>query len=187
MKHSIAMMRGARRTARIALVLLVSLCADSASAAGSDLELKVKSAFLYNFARFVIWPAQKFANASSPFQVCVLEPDPFGAILDDTLRGKLVDKHPIVVSRSSNIEELKSCHIVYAAATEPTSVEGAFASLAGAGVMTVHESDRPLSAGVVRFFLDERKVRFEINATAAAREKLQLSPKLQSLAIIVQK
>lgn len=166
---------------------LLTATAVQAQAQVSTLELKVKAAFLYNFARYVVWPAEKFKNPTSPFQICVLEPDPFGTVLDDTLRGKLVDTHPIVVSRSSRVQELRSCHIVYSALRDAAAAEAALAPLGGHGVMTVHEADGALRAGVARFFLDARKVRFEINSAALGREKLQLGPKLQNLAIVVQK
>lgn len=183
MRASSAVMRG---WAWLPAALLI-LAASGAQAASSPLELKVKSAFLYNFARLITWPAEKFSTPASPFLICILEPDPFGTILDDSLRGKRVEEHPIVVSRSSRIEELKSCHIVYTDASSASKAEATFATLAGAGVMTVHEGGQPLSGGMARFFLDARKVRFEINATAMAGENLQMSPKLESLAIIVRR
>lgn len=167
--------------------ILVAFATGLAQAAGSDpdLEYKVKAAFLYNFAKFVSWPAEKFASPQSPIEICVLEPDPFGAILDETIRGKTVDGRPLLVRRGNQLESLRECHLLYADDSGTRRVEQIFSQLAQNAVMTVHSGDHVLGSGVARFFLDDRRIRFEINAASAERAGLQLSAKLQSVAVIV--
>lgn len=164
---------------------VLALAAAGPASAQSDLEFKVKAAFLYNFAKFVTWPVEKFASPQSPIEICVLEPDPFGPILDETVRGKAVDGRPLVVRRGSSIDNLRSCHLLYGDHPVPDRLQALFSQLAASSVMTVHSSDRGLPGGVARFFLDDRRVRFEINAASAERAGLQLSAKLQSVAVIV--
>lgn len=167
------------------LVAGVAVCAPSPGHAQSDLEWKVKAAFLYNFAKFVTWPADKFASTQSPIEICVLEPDPFGATLDETVHGKSVDGRPLVVRRASRIDSLRSCHLLYADGAGEERLAQMFSQLAPHAVMTVHSGGVALSGGVARFFLEDRRVRFEINAAAAERAGLQLSAKLQSVAVVV--
>ena len=57
--------------------------------------------------------------------------------------------------------------------------------LAGHNVLTVYEAQSTLPGGVVRFYLEDRRVRFEINATEAEREKLTVSSKLLAVAKVV--
>ncbi len=40
--------------------------------AQSATEYQVKAAFLFNFAKFVEWPADAFPTADTPLQICVL-------------------------------------------------------------------------------------------------------------------
>lgn len=175
-----------RRVAVAALALLATLATGTpASADEAQLEYRVKAAFLYNFAKFVSWPAEKFAGPQSPIEICVLDPDPFGAVLDDTVRGKEVEGRPLLVRRASRPDSLRSCHLLYAEITEAGRLEDLFSQLAVNSVMTVHSGARALPGGVARFFIDDRRVRFEINAASAERSKLQLSAKLQSVAVIV--
>ena len=49
-------------------------------------EYQVKAAFLFNFAKFVEWPAQAFKSADEPIEICVLGPNPFGSSLDKACR-----------------------------------------------------------------------------------------------------
>jgi hypothetical protein len=175
-------------TARSLTALLAAalLLAAGPSAADTALELKVKSALLYNFARYVTWPAGKFTDTTSPIRICVLQPDPFGSILDDTLNGKQVNERPLTIQRGARAADLRDCHIVYATGST-SALEAAFAELAGAGAVTVHDHERALTGGVMRFFLEGNKVRFEINTLAAERERLELSLRLQNLAVTVRK
>lgn len=171
----------------VATLLSAWTYAAPAAAQPSVLELKVKTAFIYNFARYFTWPAGKLPQPDTPIDICVLEPDPFGDILTSSLAGKTVDSHPLKLRTVARVEDLRSCHIAYLPGTDSKALEAAFTQLSGAGVVTVHEANRPISGGVVRFFADGRRVRFEINTLAAAKENLELSLKLQSLAVTVRK
>src|SRR5690348_4279341 len=52
-------------------------------------EYQVKAAYLYNFGKFVSWPAD--ATAISEFDVCVLGTDPFGPLLDATISDSTIN------------------------------------------------------------------------------------------------
>lgn len=168
-----------------ALAALLVPAAAAPATAEAELEYKVKAAFLFNFARFVVWPQEKFSAPDSPIDLCVLGNDPFGATLDETVRDKTVASHPLRVRRATQPEALRGCQIAYIASDHPARVAAALETLAGNGVLTVHEAPETLRNGVVRFLIEDRKVRFEINAAAAAREELQLSAKLLAVAYVV--
>ena len=172
------------RRAALALPLLLAV-AGTASAA-EDLELKVKAAFLFNFAKFATWPAAKVGAPDAPLYLCVHGAGPIGRVLEDTVRGRTIDGHAIEVLQSARAEELRRCHVVYVATTEPARIAADLAALSNHGVLTVHEAAEAQSAGVVRFFLtDGGRVRFEINVTAASREQLALSSKLLEVSQVV--
>lgn len=172
------------RFSRSLLALLLAL-PMTAAAEEPDFQSQVKAAFLFNFAKFVNWPAAKFADALAPLEICVLESEPLSAVLEATLRGKSVDQHPLAVRRSARVEDLRSCHLFYTSVQDAVALNTSFAKLAGSAVMTVHESAQTLPGGVARFFIDGRKLRFEINGAAAERENLQLSARLQNVAVVV--
>ena len=76
---------------RLVVAALALAMAGAPTAAGADtnpLEYAVKAAYLYKFAPFVEWPAAAFASPSSPFQLCILGRDPFGAQLDHDVAGQ---------------------------------------------------------------------------------------------------
>lgn len=158
-----------------------------AAAADTNFEYKVKAAFLFNFARFVTWPAYKFETPESPIDICVLGSDPFDGVLDDTVRDKSINGRPLRVRRALRPDELRRCHVVFSGETDPARLQALLGALAGHAVLTVHEADDTQAGGVVRFLIEDDRVRFEINTAAAARENLQLSAKLLGVARVVLK
>ncbi len=177
---------GSRSAGRaIAALALIAACLSAPAGADTDTELKVKAAFLFNFAKFVNWPGHKFASPASPINLCVPADDPIGAVLEETVRGKLIELRTLVVRRSKTAADWNRCHIVFIGADDEMQAADTFPGFAGSSVLSVHESSRVLSSGVVRFFVEDRKMRFEINNAAAEREALQLSAKLMSVATVV--
>jgi hypothetical protein len=144
----------------------------------------LKAAFLYNFATFVEWPPETFPDARAPFTVGVLGRDPFGDLLEETFRGKTVGGRRIAVKRSRDVDDLRSCQLVFLPEGEATA--RALNALKGASVLTVGESDGfAEDGGCVNFYIDGLRVRFEINPEAAKRANLKISSKLLRLARLV--
>ncbi len=145
-------------------------------------EYHVKAIFLYNFAKFVEWPAD-----SPPGEMCIgiLGDDPFGGELQQVVAGKTVNGHGFTVKRLKP-ETAKTCQIVFVAISEKKRFKAILDLLRGAGVLTVGESPGFCeSGGVINFEVVDSKVRFDVNLGAAERARLKLSSKLIGLARIV--
>lgn len=171
-----------RRTAGVALGLVVALWPATLPAQES-LELKLKAAFLYNFARLATWPSAKFADPTAPLEACVLDGDPLAFALQEAFAGKVVDGHPLAVRRLPGPGGWERCHLAYVGS--PEQAREALRGLPEAGVLTVHEDDTALPDGVIRLFLADRKLRFEVNQAAVDRAHLRLNARLMALAIVV--
>lgn len=151
-------------------------------------EYQLKAAFLYNFARFIEWPAEAFENPSQPFVFCVLGEDPFGRALDDLLARRKIDGRASTVRRISDARRARGCQILFVSSSEPKSVLALLAGIGDSGLLTVGESDAAAADGmIIDFILEDGKIRFIINAAGAEREKLRISSRLLSLATVVRK
>jgi hypothetical protein len=149
-------------------------------------EYELKAAFLFNFAKFVDWPPNAFANPTAPFSVCVLGTDPFGGALDDVLRGKFIADHPVSVVRIKRVADITRCQILFVAASESRHLTEILIKLRGECVLIIGETDDfASSGGVIQFTLEDNRVRFFINTDAAGRAGLKISSKLLALAKIV--
>src|SRR6185436_19461055 len=107
----------ARRRAAALGAALWSLAAGAGAAVPAT-EYEVKAAFLYNFARFVEWPADALGPPQAPFVVAVLGTDPFGDVLDRTMAGKTVAGHPVQVRRLDDPEAAGHAHILFICSSE---------------------------------------------------------------------
>lgn len=149
----------------------------------------VKAAYLYNFGRFVEWPAQiTTAPKSGHFTVCVLGQDPFGPSLDTTLVGETIGGKSIVAKRISNPQESDDCQILFLSPTDSGHAKKIVAELDKKAVLTV--SDMPQFAqlgGMIQFVLEGKRVRFEVNLAATQRAGLTLSSELLKVATTVRK
>lgn len=162
--------------------LLFILLALGAADAEETVEFKVKAAYLLNFAKFVEWPARKFAAPDSPIIVGVWGQDPFGNILDDTVAGRTVDGRKFQILRITEPDGATNCHILYISLSERLRDARVIPEMQKHHVLTIGESDPFLAeGGIIRFHRHEDKVRFNINPQAAERAGLKISSKLLQL------
>lgn len=159
----------------------------TAQTAGTPNEYTVKAAFLFNFAKFVEWPAEAFASPASPVVIAVLGRDPFGPMLDEMTHDERVNGREIVVRRVKWDDNLGGAHILFVGSSEARRMPQLLDRLGGTSVLTVGEYDEfARGGGMIHFVTQNYRVRFEINARAASNAGLKISSKLLSLATIVE-
>jgi hypothetical protein len=172
----------------VAALVLVAGLSGARSGNAASLEYKVKAAFLYNFTKFVEWPPQAFAGPAAPYALCVLGSDPFAEDLDLAAADKTVQGRPITIRRLSDLKGTAGCHILFVSLSERGKLATVFAALGAAPTLTVGEADDFTRAGgCVRLFVEDNRVRLEINLQAADRARLKVSAKLLSVARVVGK
>ena len=178
----------ARRLAEWALASLAGLLlvADGrpvlAQSKGAS-EYQVKAAFLYHFAQFVEWPPEAFREAGAPLMYCLLGDDSFGGAIELALNGKSVGAHPVRLRRLGRVQEVPGCHVLFVSASEKKNFAAVLEGVKGTPVLTVGDSDHfAEEGGMIGLFLEDNKVRFEINAGAAQQAQLKISARLLALA-----
>jgi hypothetical protein len=186
-----------RKFVAIAIAYGICLIASSVLSGGvgkayadsrSEREYQIKAAFLYNFTKFVEWPADRFADDSAPIILCVFGKDPFGAILDDTVTGKTVNGRHIDIIRIDSVDGLDACHVLFVGLSERERLRQVIAISHGANVLTVGDADDFIEfGGVISLIKRANKIRFEISLAAAKQAQLKLDLKLLKLASSVKK
>ncbi|HXM44851.1 MAG TPA: YfiR family protein [Bryobacteraceae bacterium] len=153
----------------------------SCLAAEEPTEYQVKAAFLLNFTKFIEWPAAAFAASDSPIAICVLGDDPFGSALDQIVAGEVVNGRKVAAQRLKRAPPPKSCQLLFVGGPEK-EVSKILPGL-GPGVLTIGEGETFVRAGgMVAFVMENRRVRFEINQTAAENAGIKLSSRLLNVA-----
>jgi YfiR/HmsC-like len=158
-------------------------CAQAQKSKPTDSQ--VKAVYLINFARFVEWP-DKLGTQQDSFTICVLGPDPFGRTLDTMLAGEKIAGRSAVAKRISTPQDSFDCRILFVSSVETGSINRMVEAASKQGVLTV--SDMPHftnRGGMIQFVTDDKRVRFEVNLTAAQRAGLTLSSELLKVATVV--
>ncbi len=149
-------------------------------------EYRIKAACLYKFAKYTTWPKEAFEREDSHFVVAVVGKDPFEGDLAKTLSGKSVGKHAISVRHVEKPEEALAAHILFVGEMGPPERGELLQRLLGRAIFVVGETPGlALEGAVANFYLENNKVRFEINLEAAKRGSLELSSELLKLARLV--
>jgi len=146
-------------------------------------EYRLKAAFLFHFAQFVEWPSSVLKNPPGPLVICVMGQDPFRGELEGLVQGKSIDGRVLEVRHVRQIQDSRTCHLLFIGKKESAHVPELIAILRNMPVLTIGESDDFLQqGGIIRFCWEERKVRFEVNQEAAGKANLKISSRLLLLA-----
>jgi len=161
---------------RLIIFAIVLVASAAARAQDVPLEYRVKAAYLFNFAKFVEWPAPA---ATGPIAICVAGRNVFGDALAETVRGEAIDGRPFAVRVI--LEPEPGCHIIFVPRGAATAAY--LRAVRTSPALTVGESaDFIEQGGIVNFTLEGANVRFEIDPQAAERAGLRISSRLLRLA-----
>ena len=171
------------------LILTILLQTGLSRAADvSPSEYQLKAAFLYHFSQFVDWPPATFATSKSAtdasFVIGILGDNPFGGDLEQTVHGKNLGRHALMVREFHSLAEAtNNCQILFISSSEKKRLPELIANLGGANILTVGEAENFGEAGgMIHFVMEGTKIRFRVNEAATQRAGLKVSAKLLSLA-----
>jgi len=187
-----------RRSARILGLALLGLALRAEAAPD---EYQVKGAFLYNFARFVVWPEVPASPAPTEvtgprasddpaeapaIRFCIVGESPFEHGLEQMFAGKRVRGHAIQLVHLSEEEAAHRCALLFVAASEADRIEAHLARVALSPVLTVGDTEGfALRGGMIGFKLEDSRVRFEINLDAVRKAGLSMNARLIQLGDVV--
>ena len=146
-------------------------------------EYKFKALYLYNFLQFIEWPSSSFPDSSSPIVIGIYGHDPFGTLIDQTFQDEQLKGRKLVIHRIQSIDEGLKCHLIFFPRTEREKTSEAIKNFQHSSILTVGEDDGFMGiGGGINFYLENKKLRFEINIDVVRKANLQVSAKLLQLA-----
>jgi hypothetical protein len=153
-----------------------------AQGAAPATEQEVKAAYLFNFTRYVDWPADAFDAPDAPVNLCILGEPGFGDLVRQAVEGRRSRGHPVRVLEPDEPSQVADCHIAFLPSS-PREARVWLQALRGAATLTVGDGPGFLQrGGMVAFVMVEQTLRFEIDAAAVRSARLQISSRVLSLA-----
>jgi len=168
-------------------VALALFCADTLRAADTPAasEAQVKAVFLFNFAKYVDWPAAAFTNDTAPISIGVMGTDPFG----DSLRlveGKTIRGRRFAVKHLDSDSDLGGCQILFISDSEASRMREILNKAGALPILTVGEDEAfARNGGIINFVLKNGNIRLEIDLAAAKKAGLTISSRLLAVADVV--
>jgi hypothetical protein len=101
---------------------------------------------------------------------------------------KTVEGHPIVVRYFSSADQIQACHLLFVPASQDGATSAILGKVANMPVLSVGEGDSFLpSGGGIRLFIEDGRMRFELDPDVLEASNLKASAKLMKLARIYKK
>jgi len=165
--------------------LLVLLAGWQTVVANGFSENQIKAAYLYNFAKFVEWPADVLPSDAN-LKLCVVGTDALDGALQD-FEGRKAGEHVISVeTHGFSDPSLTSCHMVFIGNSEAGHFVSLLKALANSPVLTLSDiSDFAEKGGGIGLRFLDNKVVFEVNLESINTAGLRLPGQLLNIASYV--
>lgn len=185
------------------ILLAVSPASPVRADSANDREVQIKAAFIYNFIKFIDWPEEKIPADSKSITIGIIGGDVTMEAFKP-LKDKKIKSKSIVIKKFKGVDELKKiqekddsrwkkeinslkkCHVLFICTYEdekekiPAELLNA---LKDSGILVIGEVPGFLeNGGIINFVMENKKLRFEINTSAADRNGLKISSQLLKLA-----
>jgi hypothetical protein len=169
-----------RRLLALPLMLAaVCACADEADVHRED---QLKAAYLFNFVKFVEWPATRIADQA--LIVCFVGGSGVHDALASGIENKRVGERPLALRRLPDTESDAGCDVLYlesqATASPTFAPKHPMLTISDAKAFASH-------GGIIELFAESNRLRFKINVDNAQRAGLRISSNLLQLAASVEK
>lgn len=154
---------------------------------------QVRAAFLFNFLKFVEWPAPAFDNDDSPFHICMFGDIGSKKIFDKLSQQKAQSRSIEIdytgVGNNSNLDDyaFDACHIVYLGFIQTDRAIKVIQAVEDKPTLTVSIIDDFIAkGGMIALVSEDKKNKLQINLKAAQSVDLKISANMLDVAEIVQ-
>lgn len=161
------------------LIICVLLCSASLSFAQ---EYKYHPIFIYNFSKYIEWPADK---ANQDFVISVVGNNTaYREMLGIMEKKKTIKNRNLVVKKCASLDEVGQSDVVFVTKYEKVVASELMAKLQSKGTLVITEHDDMAANGShINFIITEdSKIGFELNSASAENAGLKVSNSLAGLA-----
>jgi hypothetical protein len=168
------------------IALLASLALAPVVRASTSLQIAsspdVKAAFLFNFIKFITWPAADLADGQ-PINVGIIGQNGVVDSLTALTTGTNIGGHAIVVHRLAATDDPAKLHMLFIGDSERGRITDLIQRVGKSSVVTVSDAARFCAlGGIIQLRTEDDRVRFDINLPRAEASRLVINSKLLVLA-----
>jgi hypothetical protein len=144
-------------------------------------EEKFKAIFIYNFTRYINWPAKQ-----GDFTITVLGNDAILSEIESIAEKKMVGNSKIKVVTASSAADIESCQIIYIARGKSELLSQIAQKAKELNILIVTDKPNSCASGAgINFINNGGKLTFEISKQNIENCNLQINSTLLSLGKVV--
>lgn len=156
-----------------------------------DKEYRVKAALLFNFLKYATFPKGTFKSKKEAITILIIGDDPFGPILEKSLRKKEIDGRSIRIMRAKtlpkNPQKSLGAHLIFAAGLSDADTLKLIAASQDKPCLVVSDDEGFADkGGFIHFDRKEGKIKFTINIERQEDTGVTLRAALLKLARVVE-
>jgi len=179
------------RIARRTLVYVTSMCLAFASLANQSFcqgpapsQIDVETVYLFNFAKFVRWPAERDGEQ---LNICIAAQKAYSDSASRVVAGEQIGTRRLAVKLVSRPEDVSGCAILFVGLAAKDHLNDLLNAAAQHATLTVSDIPGFLEQrGMISLFVVNNRVRFSVNLENVDRSGLSLSSELLKVAVQVQ-
>lgn len=158
--------------------------ADDAN--NEEAALQVKAQFIYNFANYVEWPFDAFANEQSPIKACLFGEVDFSPYLN-AFAGVMIGERELVTISTTNLDDIRSgCHLLFVGEDRQVELPTFWSNIQYLYVLSIGEKQGFADkGGIIKILRTRDQLQFDVNINNAIVNGLFLDSDLLALARVI--
>lgn len=145
-------------------------------------EIKLLAVFFGRFASYIELPER----TTRSYVITLLDDNPFGGLLDDLYRGKMVGGKPVVVRYATKLEQVGQTDILFITLVNPRSRQEAIDYALKNAILSISTATGFAErGGIIQVDFVQQQTRIKINHAAAVKSNIRIGAPLLSLATVI--
>lgn len=147
----------------------------------------VKAVFIQRISEFVEWPWEDTLNNSNEsFVIGIIGETSLEKVLRELYTNRTIKSKKVGIYKLENYEDIANCDLLFISESERNNISKIIKITRSLPVLTISDTMGFSEYGVIiNFYMDENKVKFELNDSAARESILEFSHHLYKIAKIV--
>ncbi len=148
----------------------------------SQEENKLLAVFFGRFSNYIDLPDR----AAKQFVITLIDENPFGSLLDDLYKGKLINGKPVEIRYVTRVDDIGQCDILFVTLVNPRTRQDAIAYASKKSILTISTAlGFAERGGIIQLDFLQQHTRIKINHGAAVKSNIRIGAPLLSLATVI--
>ena len=151
------------------------------SSAAKALKVKMKSMFIYQFAKNVYWPE---AYTTGDFTIGIYGNKDLYNLLNTSFKDKMNGSQKIKFAFYESASDISDCHLLFVSSEEEESMAVVKKGLKDKTLLVTEGKDLATTGSMINFIYVQNRLKFQINKSKAEKKDFTIGQTLTKLAYL---